>query len=130
MSPFAPFALFGAPAARTGSVVSRAQETPLADAMAEQVGRLLVSNGEDGKRAVRLDLKDDALPGVSIAIEENEGRLQVEFVCAAESSRRRLAQALPEMAATLAERLQRDVLMRVRTDDEDDPCLTEHLGTA
>lgn len=126
-----PFTLFGASAPVVPDLTSRPRrESALTGALAEQVEHLMVSDGQDGRRAVRLELKDDALAGVTVAIEEIDGRLQVDFFCATEPSRRALNDALPAMATSLAERLRRDVLMRVQTDDEDDPCLTEQLGTA
>lgn len=89
--------------------------------------RLMVDDGagHSGGKQVRMELKSDVLPGVSIAIEEAEGRLQVRFICSVESSRLRLVAAAPLHAQTLAERLQRPVLLQVQTDDADDLYLFE-----
>ena len=105
-------------------------QSELTENLGNEVERLMVSDGSSGNRQVRLELKDELLPGVSVAIQELEGRLQVDFVCGVESSRQKLSGALPDLACTLAQRLGRDVLMRVQTDDEDDPCLLEALGNA
>lgn len=88
--------------------------------------RLLVS--DDNREEVRLDLKDDALPGVSIRILEDEGRLVVCFTCSVDSVRRRLDAAINELAQQLADRLHRDVLLQVQTDDPQDLRLNEALS--
>ena len=118
-----PFALFG-------SVPVRAviEEQPPAPPIGEMVERLMVDDGSHGGKQVRMELKDDLLPGVTVAIQELEGRVQVDFLCSVESSRLRLEAAAPDQARQLAERLQRAVLLRIQTDDEDDPCLFEAAG--
>jgi hypothetical protein len=127
-----PSAVFG-PAVRalsgtSGAATSRRGE--LAAAVSGAVERLMVGDGSSGNRQVRIEIKDEVLPGVSVAVQELDGRLQVDFVCCDENSRLRLSRALPESAATLAQRLKRDVLIRVQTDDEEDPCLEEALACA
>jgi hypothetical protein len=124
-----PFALFGANLRPCipGDPAKMTHHAQLAEDLGNEVERLMVTDGGEGNRQVRMDLKEDTLPGVTLVIEEREGRLQVDFFCHAESSRLRLNQALPELATILAQRLQRTVLMRVQTDDEDDPCLLEQL---
>jgi hypothetical protein len=114
-----PFSLFGSMPAEPDGTDST-PETRLD----ELLDRLMVDDGSGGKQ-VRMDLKDDVLPGVSIVIQEAEGRLQVDFICRAEASRLRLNAALPGQAPQLAQRLERDVLLRVQTDDPEDPCLFE-----
>ena len=118
-----PFALFGSIAAS-----APAADTALGDRMAEGIERLMVGDGSSGNRQVRMELKDELLPGVSVVVQELEGRVQVDFICANEDSRQRLVAALEANARTLAERLNRPVLLRVQTDDEDDPCLREALA--
>ena len=105
----------------------RMPEFELSAQIGNSIERLMVNDGEHGQRQVRMELKDDLLPGVTVVIQELEGRLQVDFVCSVESSRLRLNQAAPEQARTLAERLGRDVLLRIQTDDDEDPCLLETL---
>jgi hypothetical protein len=116
-----PFALFGTPA----PVQADAVPTALGRHVEDAVERLMVDEDRAGQRQVRMELKDDVLPGVSVVILENEGRLQVDFICSQESSRLRLNRAAPQQAQTLAERLAREVLLRVMTDDDEDPCLFE-----
>ncbi len=94
----------------------------------DTVQGLLVGDGRNGRLEGRLELKGEVLPGVSVSIAQVEGRLEVDFTCSVERSRLFLTQALPELARTLAERLQTAVLVRVQTDDEEDPCLVEELA--
>ena len=128
----APLSLFGSwlPPAGTAHSASQPSVDPeLSQALLE---RLMVDEGtsQGGGKQVRMALKSDVLPGVTIAIQEAEGRLQVDFICSVESSRLRLNAVVPAQAQTLAERLQRPVLLRVQTDDEEDLCLFEATGTA
>lgn len=127
-----PLSLFGAWSASANVPAPAAApsfEPALGEALLE---RLMVDegNGQGGGKQVRMELKSDVLPGVTIAIQEAEGRLQVDFICSVESSRLRLNAAAPAQAQTLAERLQRPVLLRVQTDDLDDLCLFEAAGYA
>lgn len=119
-----PFSLFASVA--VGSAQERVQAHP---AIGEMVERLMVDDGSHGGKQVRMELKDELLPGVTVAIQELEGRLQVDFICSVESSRLRLEAAAPEQAQVLAGRLKRGVLLRVQTDDADDPCLFEAAGS-
>jgi hypothetical protein len=54
----------------------------------------------------------------------------VDFVCSNEQSRLQLNRAAPNLANQLADRLKQDVLVRVQTDDDEDLCLYEIVGTA
>lgn len=94
----------------------------------QAVSRLLVG-ARDGRRQVRVTLDEEVLPGVSIVIDEAEGRLQVEFTCSVEASRLRLNEALPRMSPALAQRLARPVLMRTQTDDPEDPHAFEIISS-
>lgn len=128
----APLSLFGAwnpPGPAAQSAVNPSVDRELSETLLE---RLMVDdgNGQGSGKQVRMALKSDVLPGVTIAVQEAEGRLQVDFICSVESSRLRLNAAIPVQAQTLAERLQRPVLLRVQTDDEEDLCLFEAAGTA
>ena len=125
------YSLFRAPPASAPSLAPEAmtRHAELSKSLISEVGRLMVGEGSGGGRQVRMELKDDVMPGVTLAIEERDGRLQVDLICSVESSRIRLNEALPSLASTLARRLGRDVLMRVQTDDEDDPRLLECLET-
>ncbi|HZY20516.1 MAG TPA: hypothetical protein VFE82_18750 [Ramlibacter sp.] len=117
-----PFALFGgiAPAAPAAPAVNPEFARQVADTLAA-----LMVDDEAGSRQVRMELKDDHLPGVTVVVREADGRLQVDFVCSVEASRLRLNAAVPEQAPLLAQRLARPVLLRVQTDDDEDPCLFE-----
>ena len=94
-------------------------------ALGETAGQLLVADGSQGRREVRVELKDDVLPGVSVSVYEDEGRVVADFVCANERSRERACAMAPELAAQLAQRLDRPTRVRVSTDDPEDPRLAE-----
>jgi hypothetical protein len=106
----------------------RQQAPDLSHQIGSSIERLMVDDGHNGQRQVRMELKDELLPGVTVVIQELDGRLQVDFICSVESSRLRLNEAAPEQARSLAESLRRDVLLRVQTDDDEDPCLLETLA--
>ncbi len=117
-----PFSLFGA-AAAAPQAGTHAQA--LARALSETAEQLLVADGSGGRRQVRVELKDDVLPGVSVSVYEEEGRCVADFVCANERSRERLCAMAPELAAQLADSLGRPARVRVSADDPEDPCLAE-----
>ncbi len=127
-----PLTLFGAPQATPVASVGNTAEAQeeLSSRLREVVAQLLVSEGRYGGRQVRMDLQEDTLPGVTVVIEEKEGRLQVDFLCRQEPSRLRLVAAAPDQAPQMAQFLRRDVLMRVQRDDEQDPRLFEVAATA
>jgi hypothetical protein len=106
----------------------RQQAADLSHQIGSSIERLMVDDGHNGQHQVRMELKDELLPGVTVVIQELDGRLQVDFICSVESSRLRLNEAAPEQARSLAESLRRDVLLRVQTDDDEDPCLLETLA--
>lgn len=97
----------------------------LRDALFTSLDRLLVS---DDRSELRLDLKDEILPGVSVRLAETEGRLTVCFTCSVDSVRRQLSAHIDDLARELAQHLQRDALIQVQTDDPHDMRLTETLG--
>ncbi len=127
-----PFALFGHLAhTPQPPAAHHTQDSPqLASQVSDAVERLMVDDSGHGSRQVRMELKDDVLPGVTVVLQEQDGRLQVDFICSVEASRLKLNTAAPEQAQTLAQRLQRDVLLRVQTDDEEDLRLFEAAGSA
>ena len=120
--PAMPMGLFAAPLPSPQEQQVRATVSAL---IGEMVDRLMVGDDGAGGKQVRMELKDEPLPGVTVTVNEQEGRLRVEFVCSNETSRLRLNAALPREAPVLAQRLARDVWVRVLTDDEEDPCLFE-----
>ncbi|MFD4840249.1 hypothetical protein ACFWP0_22305 [Achromobacter sp. NPDC058515] len=119
-----PFSLFGA-GARAAAPGGDGQAEALAQALSESAEQLLVADGSQGRRQVRVELKDDVLPGVSVSVYEDEGRTVADFTCASERSRERLCAMAPELAAQLAQSLDKPTRVRVSTDDPEDPCLAE-----
>ncbi len=122
-----PFSLLGAmaPVTLPGSTPPTNNvpgAAPLANAIAEAATRLLVGDGSSGRREVRIELKDDVLPGVTVSVHEDEGRLVAAFICANEASRERLCGCAQELADALAQSLARATLIRITTDDPDDLC--------
>ncbi len=124
----APFALFGA-APVPGTPAAAPAPSALSDALAQCANQLLVAE-EGGRREVRIELQDEVLPGVSLSVFEDEGRLVAAFTCANESSRERLVASAPALAAEMAASLSRATLVQVQTDDPDDRCLIEARADA
>lgn len=119
-----PFSLFGAGRAEATQPAD-APPQALADALLGSAEQLLVADGSQGRRQVRVELKDEVLPGVSVSVYEAEGRVVADFTCASEPSRERLASLARPLAEQLAESLGRATRVRVGTDDPEDPCLAE-----
>lgn len=124
--PPSPFSLFGT----TPSPVSPGRLSPedlpaLGHHLDQAVESLMVDADHRGQRQVRMDLKDEVLPGVSIVVQHEQGRLQVDFICVNDESRLRLNRTAPTCAQDLATRLHTEVLVRVQTDDPEDLCLFE-----
>lgn len=127
-----PFDLFGGGAARARSrepAAGAAAAPAWAGQLEKMLSRLMVGEGTAGGKQVRMELSDDVLPGVTVAIQEVDGRLQVEFICSVPASRLRLEASVPQEAQPLAQRLGRDVLLRVLDDNPSDPRALEVLGT-
>lgn len=119
-----PFSLFGA--VRAGAPAPAEAPSPaLARALLGSAEQLLVADGSQGRRQVRVELKSDVLPGVSVSVYEDGGRVIADFVCANETSRERLAAMARPLAEQLADSLARPTRVRVGTDDPEDPCLAE-----
>jgi len=131
--PDTPTSLFGRITAQPLGGASAGPERwvePLGRELQHMVSQFAVGEGRSGGAMVRMELDDSVLPGVSIEIEESAGRLQVTFTCSVERSRERLLRELPLRGPDLASALGRDVLLRVQTDDPEDPCLFEVLAGA
>jgi hypothetical protein len=77
---------------------------------------------------VQIRLSDEGLAGVVLDVFEDGGRVVAQFVCTLEPARERLARAAGWLASNLAERLQRETLVRVLADDPEDPCPVESTG--
>lgn len=119
-----PFSLFGA-ARADAPAPADATSQALAQALQGSAEQLLVADGSQGRRQVRVELKGDVLPGVSVSVYEDGGRVIADFVCANETSRERLAAMARPLAEQLADSLARPTRVRVGTDDPEDPCLAE-----
>jgi len=107
---------------------ARALSSRVASDLFDAAGRLMVADGRDGRRAVRIELKDEVLPGVAVSIFEQEGRIVAAFTCGTEASCERMCAAAQHLADELAASLARSTLVQVSTDDPDDPCLREAIG--
>lgn len=123
-----PFALF--PGAVPPAPAPAEAPQGLAQLLAGAADRMLVGDGGSGRREVRLDLKAEVLPGVALSVYEDEGRLVAAFACASETSRETLCRCAQSLADELARSLSRPVLVRVSTDDPEDPCLYEAASAA
>jgi hypothetical protein len=129
-----PFELLGSPAvhrvtAADTPVPVLAPDPQLFRRIGEVVERLMVGDGRSGNRQVRMDLKEDLLPGVTVTVQELDGRLEVDFTCIHDLPRQRLADAAPEQAQVLASRLDRDVLLRVQAREGEDADRLEVVAT-
>lgn len=129
-----PFGLFGAAglSAATASAMatSGGATAGLGLDLAEAAERLMVADGSAGRREVRVELKDDVLPGVTVGVYEEAGRVVAAFACSSEASREKLCAGAASLAAELAQSLGRPSLVRVTTDDPEDPCLFEAAADA
>lgn len=105
----------GAPGAGAGTGVDDRLE-----AVAQAIERMTFSDGSTGgEREVRVELRSNLLPGTELRIAERAGELQVEFVVTDPKSGAWLSAQSESMAGQLAERLRRDVRVRVRAPDAD-----------
>ena len=119
-----PFALFGAFAQSASTATAGGAPAPgeLSQGLRQAAERLLVGDGSSGHREVRIELKDEVLPGVTVCVYEDQGLLVAAFICASEPSREKLCACASALAGELAASLNRAVLVRVSTDDPEDPC--------
>jgi len=125
-----PFVLLSGALAPAETQAPVAAPDGLAQALSEAADRMLVGDGSSGRREVRLDLKAEVLPGVTVSVYEEDGRLVAAFACASEASRETLNRCAPVLAQELAQSLARAVLVRVSTDDPEDLCLFEAAAAA
>lgn len=121
-----PFGLYGASTAPSASPPSG-----LADSLGEAVDRLLVDDGAGGGRSeVRITLREDVMPGVTVSVYQDEGRMVASFVCANETSREKLIRCAQTLADDMSRSLGQASLVQVSTDDPEDPCLFEAAAAA
>ncbi len=112
-----PFSLFGAGLFKPAAVAAT-EGKPLAparlDDVQDSVQKLLVSQGVDGSREVRLELKAEVLPGTELRIAQHDGRLQIEFVVTDPNSLSWLTAQATSLAEKLGNRLNKQIRIRVR----------------
>ena len=77
------------------------------------VSRLMVADGRQSQRGLRLELSEDVMPGVSLALFEDSGAMVAEFECRVESSFVKLSVPAQALANQLAVTLRRDTVWRV-----------------
>ena len=113
--PSGPFALFTATVPEAVPQ-AQAQAESLSDLMQSMVQQLMVSDGSQSFRRVRIELADDVMPGVVLTLAEEGGALVAEFACRLESAFLRLSQPAQSLASQLAGTLGRDTVWRVMPD--------------
>lgn len=107
--PSGPFALFGA----TTTPKPPAHEARVLAELSAMVSRLMVADGRQSQRGLRLELSEDVMPGVSLALFEDSGAMVAEFECRVESSFVKLSVPAQALANQLAVTLRRDTVWRV-----------------
>jgi hypothetical protein len=113
-------AVSGLPAAPT---VEDQRDTRARERLVEAVERLMVGDVQ-GTQQVRMTLRDDVLPGVTVTVQQAAAQLQVVFECSVRASRQLIDRCAPAVARSLARRLGRDVVLQVEAvDDEGSPGL-------
>jgi len=115
--PASPFELFGQVSGTvdTQAAPGQASLAPLCTSIDRFVRRMTLSDGQDGRRGLNidLDLEGDAIPGVTLSVLRDAGAWLAEFQCRQPDSYRLLAGPAVEMAARLAHALQSDAVWRV-----------------
>jgi hypothetical protein len=89
---------------------------PLMQMVAESASRMMVGNGDRGTRQVRIDIAEDTLPGVTVAVYQAAGEWVAQFTCTNPDSFTTLAHPAPEMAQSLADTLQAPACWLVEMD--------------
>ena len=109
--------LMGSTASPADTVMHRRLET-LGQDLSQMVQRMMVGDGStsaDG-RQLMLDISDELLPGVTVAVFEDAGAWVAEFRCRQEGPFELLAEQGHAMAARLSETLGSDAVWRVLAD--------------
>ena len=86
---------------------------PLRQRLRDMVTRLMVGDGDQAPRSVRMSLDDAVMPGVDLAVYEEEGFWVAHFYCRVQESFVELAAPGPDMASRLADTLRRPCLWRI-----------------
>jgi len=123
-----PFELLTALQSPTEPGVTTPSYPAVVEIVFEIVQQLYVSDENSSKRQVSLVLTECTLPGVTLSVFEDEGRIVADFLCSVESSRECLCQGAENLAGELADRLHRATRICVSTDDPDDPCTFQKDG--
>jgi hypothetical protein len=110
--PSGPFALFGA-ATPPAPVV---RNEGLQEVLCSMVDKLMVGDGRQSQRSVRLELADDVMPGVSLSLFEEAGAMVAEFECRNADSFATLSESAQASANQLAVTLGRNTVWRVIAD--------------
>jgi hypothetical protein len=98
----------------------------ISDWLQQAISSLQVSQGTASNREVRFDIRSEILPGVRVVLQESNGRVQVDFICSVEASRHLVSEIAQREVSEMARRCRRDLVLRVRAEDEDpdgDPAL-------
>ncbi|WP_051237484.1 hypothetical protein [Ottowia thiooxydans] len=116
-----PFDLFGSPVqTQTAPLVESPAIADLKADIVHLARRLMVGESVHGA-TVRVELASETLPGVVLEVFRDQGAIVAHFICANEHSRTRLARAVPWLGESLSRSLSQDTLIRVMTDDPEDP---------
>lgn len=109
--------LMGSAQSRTDPSVAHRLDD-LRQNLGDMVSRLMVGDGSTsaGGRQLMLDISDELLPGVTVAVFEDAGAWVAEFRCRQEGPFELLAEQGHAMAARLAETLGSDAVWRVLAD--------------
>lgn len=94
----------------------------LLQALTTMAQAIAVNDGSQGRRAVRVELTDSALPGVTLSVYLAHGEWIADFSCTVQSSFDTLALDAPSMAQQLSDALQKPACWSVCMDPpERDP---------
>lgn len=93
---------------------------PLLDGIADLAKRLLVSDGSNSRREVRIELSDSALSGVNVSVYQASGEWVAEFNCLERCAFNLLADAASSMAQELADTLRSPTCWLVMMEPPDD----------
>lgn len=123
-----PFELFSSvpPSSLEPSPLAQPAELKLLDEGLARLARtLLVSENMQGSQTLRMELTAEHFPGVVLEVFKDEGAVVAQFVCSNEHSRTSLARAARWLGESMSSHLKRNTLVRVLTDDPEDPSPVE-----
>lgn len=113
-----PFELLGgaSQASKLEASVGCAPQSALVSLLQDSVSALLVGEGQEGRREVRITLDESLMPGVSVALYEDAGAWVADVCCSDAASYDTLARAASDLARQMSQALARDALWRVTLD--------------